>query len=218
MDACGCDGFASIFDRRNAEHDRERYLKFGPDRTTSMLLEMIRSRGVEGRTIVDIGAGIGIIDRELLRDGAAHAVLVDGSRAYLDVARDVAREANLLDRVEIVEGAFTTRADEVDPADIVTLDRVVCCYPDADALVGLSAARARRLYGLVLPRNRWFAPLAIRLLNLGFAVRRSGYRAYAHSNARVDATVADAGLHLAEERTTQFWRVVLYERKSTASS
>ena len=66
MDACGCDGLASMFDRRTAEHDRDRYRRKGPDRTTRMLLETIRSYGVGGSTIVDIGGGIGVIANEIL--------------------------------------------------------------------------------------------------------------------------------------------------------
>ena len=44
------------------------------------------SRIVVGVPLLDIGGGVGIIDRELLRAGAGHAVLVDGSAAYLEVA------------------------------------------------------------------------------------------------------------------------------------
>ncbi len=214
MDACGCDDFASIFDQRTAEHDRDRYRRDGPDRTTKLLLDMIAPYGVGGATVLDVGGGIGVIDRELLRAGAGHAVLVDASPAYLAVARQQAREANLLDRIEFVDGDFVRRASAIDPADVVTLDRVVCCYPDADALVSSSAARARRVYGLVLPRDRRLVRLAIRLLNLGSRVRRRTYRAYAHPNGRIDELVAAQGLRPRSEASTFFWRVVVYDRET----
>ena len=102
---------------------------------------MIRPFGIEGSTILDIGGGIGVIDQELLKAGAGHATMVDVSHAYLDVAREEARDADLLDRIDFHHGDFVGRAAETEPADIVTLDRVVCCYHDADALVGLSSAR-----------------------------------------------------------------------------
>jgi magnesium-protoporphyrin O-methyltransferase len=214
MDSCGCgdSGFASIFDRRNAEHDRDRYRRKGPDRTTRMLLELLAPYRVVGSTVLDIGGGIGIVDQELLRAGAGHAVLVDGSTASLDVARQEARRLALLDRIEFVEGDFVVQAAAIDPADIVTLDRVVCCYPDAEALVGLSAARVRTVYGLVLPRDRAVVRLAVRLNNAWFRLRRKRYRAYVHPTARVDAIAAASGLHPASERKTPFWRVVVYDR------
>jgi predicted TPR repeat methyltransferase len=217
MDRCGCDEFAAIFDRRQAERDRERYARKGADPTSARLLDMIRRRGVAGATLLDIGGGTGVIDRELLRAGAGHAVLVDGSAAYLEVARDEARRARMLDRMELVEGDFTRLASRIDAADIVTLDRVVCCYPDVEALVGLSARRARRVYALVLPRDRWFVRLGVALENLTRAVARSPYRAFAHANARVDAIAASAGLRPVEEARTTFWRVVLYERSQPVS-
>jgi SAM-dependent methyltransferase len=212
MDACGCDGLAAMFDRRTAEHDRERYHREGPDRTTRMLLEMIPSNRVGGSSILDIGGGIGVIGKELLQAGAGHAVLVEASPAYLAVARQEARQANQLNRIEFVDGDFVRRAAELDAADIVTLDRVVCCYPDAEALVALSAARAHWLYGLVLPRDRWLVRAGLRILNLGFRLRRKAYRAYAHPNARIDQLVAAAGLQPRSEAGTFFWRVVVYGR------
>jgi magnesium-protoporphyrin O-methyltransferase len=212
MDACGCDGLDWMFDRRTAEHDRDRYHSKGPDRTTRMLLDLIRSYDIEGSTILDIGGGIGIIDQELLRAGASRAVMVDASAAYLDVARDEARRADLTDRIDFMAGDFVGRATETGAADIVTLDRVVCCYPDAEALVGLSAARARTVYGLVLARDRWLTRSFLGLYNFTLRIRRKAYRAYVHPNARVDALASERGLRPRAETGTFIWRVVVYDR------
>ena len=179
------------------------------------LLEPYRSAGV---SLLDIAGGVGIIDHELLRAGAGHAVLVDGSAAYLNVAREEASHAGLLDRIEFVEGDFVRRAAGIDAADIVTLDRVVCCYPDVASLVGLSAERARSAYGLVMPRDRWFVRLAIGLENAWFRVRRRPYRAFVHPTARVDAILAERGLHVTGERRTSFWRAVVYDRLAAAQA
>ena len=214
MDACGCgaEGFASVFDRHKAERDRDRYRRNGPDRTTRMLLELLAPYRSAGSTVLDIGGGIGIIDHELLQTGAASAVLVDGSPAPLEVARQEARRLNLFDRMVFVEGDFARRAAAIDPADIVTLDRVVCCYPDAEALVGLSAARVRTAYGLVLPRDRRLTRIATRLENLVYRLRRRTFRSYVHPTARVDEIATANGLRLGAERYTAYWRVVVYDR------
>jgi SAM-dependent methyltransferase len=177
-----------------------------------MLLDLIRRYGVAGSSILDVGGGIGVIDHELLRAGAGHAVLVDASEAFLDAARQEARRGNVLDRLELVGGDFVQVAEKIDAADIVTLHRVVCCYRDAEALVGLSSARARTLYGLVLPRDRWFVRLGLRLLNLKHRLLRQAFRAYAHPNARIDRIVAANGLKPRFEAATRVWRVVVYDR------
>jgi magnesium-protoporphyrin O-methyltransferase len=213
MDSCGCgDDFASIFDRGTAERDRERYRRDGPDKTTAMLLELIMRERARDASLLDIGGGIGVVTQELLKAGVGHAVLVDASPAYLDVARNELRASNALDRVEIVEGDFVRRASTIDTSDIVTLDRVVCCYPDAEALVGLAADRARLVLGLVLPRDSRVVRLGLWVNNLWFWLRRSPYRAFAHPNELIDRLVTQQGLRPISERRTFFWRVVLYRR------
>jgi magnesium-protoporphyrin O-methyltransferase len=218
MDSCGCDERFSIFDEKSAQGDLDRYRRHGPDKTTRMLLDMIRSSGVRGATVLDIGGGIGAIDHELLHAGAEHAVLVDASQPSLAAARSEARRRNELDRLEFVDGDFVSHAPTIDRADIVTLDRVICCYPDMESLVRLSADRARRLYGLVLPRDSWFIRTGLRLVNVWFRLSRNAYRAFAHPNTRVDGLAADAGLRPVTEDRTFFWRVVLYERDAAAEA
>jgi hypothetical protein len=212
MDACGCDGYSEIFDARTARHDLKRYREHGPDRTTALLLGMLTAAGVGEASVLDIGAGVGVIDHELLAAGAGRAVLVDGAAAYQAAARQEAGLRGTLDRLTFVEGDFVAVAGRVDPADIVTLDRVVCCYPDMPGLVRASADHARRLYGLVLPRDRVVTRWALALVNAWYRLRRRAYRAYVHPNANVDALVAEAGLRPTDEATTTLWRVVLYTR------
>jgi len=182
-----------------------------------MLIDMIRSVGLRHATLLDIGAGIGVIDHELIDDVADHAVLVDASAPALDSARDEARRRGHIDRLEFVDGDFVAQAGTIDRAQVVTLDRVLCCYPDVAALVRMSASRARILYGLVLPRDRSTVRLGARLLNVWFRLRGLAYRSYAHSNEVVDSIVADAGLRVRMEAGTYFWRVVLYDRPVAAT-
>jgi SAM-dependent methyltransferase len=167
--------------------------------------------------VLDIGGGIGIVDRSLLKVGAGHAVLVDASRAYLAVARQEARVAGMVDRMDFVEGDFVREAPAIDRADLVTLDRVVCCYPDMEQLIALSTERATVAYGLVLPRERLGTRWAMNLMNLWHRLRGRTYRFYVHPNARVDAIAAAAGLHPRTERLTWIWRVVVYDRSASAS-
>jgi magnesium-protoporphyrin O-methyltransferase len=212
MDACGCDGFAEMFDRKRAERHRDDYHRNGPARTTRMLLELLQRQGVSGSSVLDVGGGIGVVTIELLRAGAGQATIVDASADNLAIARQEARERNLLARMEFVDGDYVEKAPEIDLADIVTLDRVICCYPRFESLVGLSAARARRAYGLVLPRDRWLVRIGIGLMNVAFRIRKMRFRAYAHSNRAIDQIVAREGLRPRQETGTFFWRVVVYDR------
>jgi predicted TPR repeat methyltransferase len=177
-----------------------------------MLLDMIRAVGLPRATVLDVGAGIGVIGHELVNDGAERVVLVEASTPALDAARREARRQGHEDRLVFIDGDFISRASAIDRAQIVTLDRVVCCYGDVSPLVRMSASRARALYGLVLPRDRAIIRIGLRLQNAWSRIRGVAYRAYAHPNRLVDSLVADAGLRPREETRTFFWRVVLYER------
>lgn len=215
MDGCGCDDYATPIDAGIARSDRDSYHANGPDVTTRMLLDMIEANSASGATVLDVGGGIGVIDLELLRTRASRCVLVEASPDYVQAAYEEARAADLLDRIEIVAGDFIRHAADIDTADIVTLDRVVCCYPDADRLVSTSVAHAKKLYGLVLPRDRWYVRWGVKLDNLRWWLRRREYRAYAHANARIDEHVRASGLVTRSEAFTRVWRVVLYARDET---
>ena len=212
MDACGCDRGFEIFDQKSADDDLERYQQQRARHDDRDVARDDPRARRPGSSLLDIGGGIGVIDHELLRAGAGYAVLVDASPPALAAARGEARRRGVLDRLDFVDGDFVSRAATIDAADIVTLDRVMCCYPDVESLVRLSSARARALYGLVLPRDRWVLRWWLRLLNVWFRLRGIGYRSFAHPNARIDAIVAESGLRPTREEQTFVWRVVLYER------
>jgi hypothetical protein len=149
---------------------------------------------------------------ELLRSGAVAAVDVDGSPAYVAVARDEASRQGLADRVSYRTGDFVALAASIAPADLVALDRVVCCYPDMEALVRQSVARARQRYGLVYPRDTLWIRAGASVLNAVARLARQRVRAYVHRTDRVDAIVRAAGFEPRLRRTTLFWQVAVYDR------
>jgi len=182
-------------------------------KTTLMLISTLVDLGVEGVTLLDIGGGIGAVQLELLRAGATEATSIEASTAYVQVAKQVAAEASLDQRITHIHGDFVTLADRISEADIVTLDRVVCCYDDVEALVSLSAAKARRLYALVYPRTEWWVRLALFFENLGCRLRGSPFRAFVHPTELVDRLVRTAGLQLIHQENTFSWQVVVYRRQ-----
>lgn len=211
---CCCQGVDEVFGERTARHDLERYRKRGPSKPTRRLVEAVRREGIEDASVLDIGGGIGAIQYELLDAGAARATAVEASAAYLRVARDESRRRGLGDRIAYRAGDFVELADRVEPADVVTLDRVICCYPDMESLVGRSADRAQRVYALVYPQDRWWVGLGIRVTNLLMRVSRRAFRAYLHRTGDVDAVARAHGLapRLAR-RAGPIWQVAVYVRE-----
>jgi predicted TPR repeat methyltransferase len=204
-----------MFGERTARRDLERYRRQGPSKATAELLGALRAEGVEGASVLDIGGGVGMVQHELLEAGADRATGVDASRAYLRAAREEAERRGHAARMAAHEGDFVELADSVAPADVVTLDRVICCYPDMEALVGRSADRALRLYGLVHPRDAWWTRLGFRALNLGLRIARRPFRAFVHPVAAVDAVTREHGLELRLRRSAgPVWQVALYARRA----
>jgi magnesium-protoporphyrin O-methyltransferase len=213
-DCCGVD-YDAQFNDDEARRDLLQYRKAGPDQSTRRLLDALLAEGVEGATLLDIGGGVGVVQLELLAAGAARSTDVDASGAYLATAEDEAFQRGLGDRMTFLHGDFVALADSVEPADIVTLDRVVCCYPDARALIGRSAAKAGRLYGLVHPVDRWWTRLLATLGNLGYRLFRNPYRMYVHRQALIDELVAAQGLGPVNVREALFWRTAVYRREGS---
>lgn len=214
MADCDCRRLDSRFDRRAANRDLDSYRRTGAPASSRLLIDELRARGVAGSWILDIGAGVGAVHLELLESGATAAVDVDASAHYLAAAREEASRLGLDERVDYRHGDFVALAEGLQPADIVVLDRVICCYADMERLVGRSAALARRLFGVVYPRDVWWVRVGNALMNLWSAARRTSFRTYVHGAPAVEATVAQAGLFPVFRRVSGLWQVVVFERRS----
>lgn len=212
-----CAGIEQEFDYKTARRDLRKYHRSGPRKTTRILIDAVR-KGSDGKTLLDIGGGVGVIQFELLDAGVHQATGVDAASAYLQVAREEAERRGVADRVAHHYGDIVEVAPQVDPADIVTLDRVICCYPDLDALIDATATRARTWYALVYPRDdRWMEPLRA-AINLVFRFRRSPMRFFLHPAERVDAAVRRHELTLKMYRKTLLWQVAVYGREEVPIS
>jgi len=180
-----------------------------------MLVDALVGTGFGGASFLDVGGGIGAIQHELMSRGASSGTSVDASPAYLATARGEAHERGYDGRMRYVEGDLVDAQDRIEGADLVTLDRVVCCYPDMPALVDATASRARRAYGLVYPRDNALGRLAIGLVNLVQRIRRHPFRAYLHPTKEVEARVASHGLTKAYHANWTVWQVALFTRTGT---
>jgi magnesium-protoporphyrin O-methyltransferase len=208
---CGC-SIGNEFGEAAARHDLRSYRKSGSSTTTRWLVDGLTAGGVEGLTVLDIGAGVGAAHQALLAAGAAAVTDVDGSAAYVAVAREEAERIGTADRVTYEVGDFVELASSVAPADLVVLDRVICCYPQMEQLVRASLAHARLRYGLVYPRDSWWIRAGFAVLNGIARLVRVRTRAYIHRTAAVEAIIREAGFVPRLSRWSLVWQVAVYER------
>ena len=208
-----CQGIEQRFDTGAGARKLSAYLRNGPDRTTRLLVDALRAEGVTDATLLDIGGGIGAIQLELLASGLRSATDVDAASGYLAVARAEAARRGYDGRVTYRHGDFVALSGDLAPADIVTLDRVICCYHDMPALVGASVAKAGRLYGVGYPRDDWWVRLSLAAENAGQWVQRSSFRAFVHPTRKVDGIIRAAGFERHFFQRTAAWQVIVYGRR-----
>jgi tRNA1(Val) A37 N6-methylase TrmN6 len=212
VSCCAAAGCERTFDEKHAARELRNYRANGPIKTTQTLIQLLLRGDVKDGTLLDIGGGVGAIQYALLDAGARTVVSVDVSSAFEDVARREAEQRGVRDRIRYESGDFVELASRIAPADIVTLDRVVCCYPNMESLVRLSTQRSRRLYGLVYPRDRRMTRVVIRVQNLFRALFRNPFRSFVHPVDAMDALIRTAGFSLRQRVRTFVWEVAVYER------
>jgi 2-polyprenyl-3-methyl-5-hydroxy-6-metoxy-1,4-benzoquinol methylase len=206
------DAADDVFNARAARRDLRRYRSRGPSKTTRLLLAALLAQRTRDETLLDIGGGVGVISHELLQDGFVQAVQVDASACYIAASEEEAIRRGRRDRLEYHHGDFIDLASRLAPADIVTLDRVICCYPDVERLVADSASKARHLYGLVFPRERWLTRAGVLIANLWFRARGSAFRVYLHPAEVVESVIHRCGFRRTSLTHSVLWQVSTYVR------
>lgn len=201
-----------MFTPRAARRSLERYREKGLDRLARMMLRSAGEAGVAGARVLEIGGGIGALQSELLEAGAASGEVVELVAAYEPYARELARERGLADRTTFRVADVLEQPQEVEPSDIVLLNRVVCCSPQGVQLTGVAARIARRKLVLSFPRERLLVRLGIRLANAWLWLVRRSFRVFLHPRAALVAAAEAEGLRLVERRRVTFWEFVALER------
>jgi magnesium-protoporphyrin O-methyltransferase len=189
-----------------------RYRKRGLDKTARQMVEFLQQRGIEAATVLEVGGGLGEIQIELLRRGARRALNLELSPAYDDEAAKLLREAGLEDKVERRLSDIVGDPDGVEPADVVVLHRVVCCYPDYERLLAAAAEHARRLLVFSYPPRNAISRLAVATQNLAFRLLGKEFRTFAHPPPAMLAVLEKRGLRPTFAHHALVWQVAGLER------
>jgi len=162
---------------------------------------------------LDVGTGIGALSFELLASGAPRAVAVDAASAYLAVARAEAARRNFAGRLELLHGDFVTVGPQIASADVVAMNRVVCCYPAYEPLLETALGHSRRFFAFSYPHDRWYVRAVVWLMNVTRALFRNPFRVFVHSAAGMHALIARCGFSAVSRSTTPVWAVEVYAKQ-----
>ena len=186
--------------------------RVGP--TTRAIRDAVVNLGLNSGSLLDIGGGCGALTFELLDRGMAQATIVDASSAYVTAARDEAARRGRSSSTDVIHGDAVHLAGELPRTSLVTLDRVVCCYPSYEPLLAEAARHAERGLALSYPRDRWFVRAVVWLDNAWRRARASGFRSFVHPPGAIRKVIEQAGFRLAERRTTLIWASDIFQRRA----
>ena len=207
-----CEITDSAFSEKEAKSQLRDYRRKGPPKQTRFILDAIRSLHLQNADLLDIGGGIGVIHHELLEDVASTATHVDASSAYLKEAKNETTRLGHTDRVRFIHADFTDVEANLPKADVVTLDRVVCCYPDYPRLLGAAARHSRRALALTYPRETWYLRIAWHVMNFFQSLRKDPFRVFLHPISDMDALLRREGFQRVTLRRLFVWEMALYTR------
>jgi hypothetical protein len=208
---CSPRAYEELFGAKQARKDARRYRRKGLDKAAQWVADTVVEHGVEGATVLEPGGGVGAIEIELLKAGAAHSTVVELSAGYDEVALELAREAGVEERLERRHGDFA--ANGVPPVDVVVMHRVVCCYSDYERLLGGAAKRAGRLLVFTHPPRNPLSRLVFSTINVVMFLRGKDFRSFVHPPDELVATVRRHGLEPIASRRRGFWRGVAFARR-----
>ncbi len=209
-----CCGANQQFNLKSAKKDLKRYLKKGPSKPTKLVTEALKTINLKGLSLLDIGGGIGPIPLELIPHGLTKVTNVDASEAYINIAKAEVEKRNYNDIITSHLGDFTDIQEQIQKHDIVTLDKVICCYPFMDDLLKTSLSKAKKYYALVYPQANWLSKLGVKILNLILKLKGNPFRTFIHSPILVESTIANAGFKkIYSTKTLLSWHIHLYKKE-----
>jgi magnesium-protoporphyrin O-methyltransferase len=211
-DCCSPKGYRWVFSERSARGEAKRYRRKGLDGTSREIVDYLRSTGVAGESVLEVGGGIGAVQIELLKAGADSAVSVELTPTYERVASDLLAETGFSDRVRRQVTDFVEAAPAVEAADIVVLNRVLCCYHDMPRLAGAAADHTKRLLVLSYPRRTWWTVASFATFNWFLALFRRQFHIFVHRPKEILATARAHGLEPVLDRPGAFWTVAALRR------
>jgi len=208
-----CCGANKQFDTKNAQKDLKRYLKRGPRKPTKKLTDTFKNLNIKGLSLLDIGGGVGPIPLELIPQGLSKVTDVDASEGYINVAKAEVQKRAYQDKISYHLGDFLDVHTAIEAHDIVTLDKVICCYPYVEDLLKASLSKAKTYYALVYPQANFISRTVVWFLNLTLKIRGNPFRTFIHDQKVINRLIALGGFtEIYKGRTFLSWQIHVYKK------
>ena len=212
MNCCSNEAIEKQFDKDRVANRVNQYHSKGISKETRILVDSLKSIGIDGYSLLDIGCGFGAIGIKLLESGVAKVENIEASLSYLEAAKTETKKRNFIDRTSFTHGNFIEIAENVAAADIVTLDKVICCYDELEPFVKSSCEKTVKYYGVIYPRDNWWVKAAIGFENLMRKIKGNTFRVFVYPTEKVDSLIKEHGLRKVFSKAMMVWQIVIYSR------
>ncbi len=214
MSCCQNNLYNNTFDRKRAQEELSNYRANGPKENSLPLINMLKLLALKDVSVLDIGSGVGAVILELFDQGISHAAYNDFSTAYSEAFQEEVRRKAVGEQVAYYIGDFLEEHQKIDQADLVTLDKVICCYENYEGLVSISVQKAGKWYAYSAPRDVWWVRLLYFLKQKIRWVQGNPFRSYVHPTHKIEGIISKNGFKKIHNHFSWEWQTVIFERKN----
>ncbi|TAK62269.1 MAG: class I SAM-dependent methyltransferase [Bacteroidetes bacterium] len=209
--SCSLQGTNDFFSSQS-----KRYLKTfhkkGLGKEQKYLLEGIATLDIQGCTALEVGCGVGGLHLTLMQHGVDYATGIDISEGMIAGARQLARELGLEKRVTYHVGDIVNLNEHIREADIVLLDKVVCCYEQVLRLIEVSSKKSVRVFAFTYPNPNFLVKISFKgLIALGVLLKWK-FRPYWHDWNALLHTLETYGFTQTYNNSTIMWNICVMKR------
>ena len=212
-----CCGAERIFDSKKAKKQKSSFLKKGAKGSTRKLIHLLSNFAMTDKTLLDVGGGVGAIQWSFLENGGKATTDIDASQAYIRIAREIAEAKNVVDKTAFINSDVTDQDGKIAPHDFVTLDKVVCCYPDYESLLLTATDNCNEVLALSMPISGIISRFFSSIGNFWLYMNKVPFRSYVHSRKTVDNFIQKKGFKLVHNKLSFPWHVLVYLRDKNGS-
>ena len=140
---------------------------------------------------------------------------MDASAPYLSAAREEATRVDWTSQLDVVAGDFVVLGATLPVAEIVAMHRVVCCYPDFDALLSAALAHSARVFAFRTRRTDGIFRAVADFGNRIRALTGKAFRTFVHKESLMHALIESRGFRREARRDTFVWQIEVWTRNGS---
>jgi magnesium-protoporphyrin O-methyltransferase len=124
----------------------------------------------------------------------------------------LARDTGVATKVRFQTGDYGAMSSDAPGAEIVIMDKVLCCSSDPGSLIARAFASGAANLAVSYPRDGLLPRASFTAMNfMGRLLRWSFYPFY-HDPHALDRLLAATGFHEIRRSATPFWQIVILRR------